>query len=205
MKAENVLDYELGYRNQVNRRMSVDVTAFYSNYAGLRTLDPGTPFVVATSALPYMVFPEMWGNLGWAHDYGIELSGSWDVTSRWRLSPGFSFLQMNLQPSLTATPSAFASPGYTPQHQGQLRSSVKLSHRLEWDTSAYLVSRLSNGPAPAYNRLDTRLGWTMGEFMYFSVSGQNLLSARHFEFLNGYQVHPTEVERSVVAKITLRF
>jgi len=45
----------------------------------------------------------------------------------------------------------------------------------------------------------------MGESLYFSVSGQNLLSPHHFEFRNGYQVHPTEVERSIVGKITWHF
>jgi iron complex outermembrane receptor protein len=205
LKAESLLDYELGYRNQVNRKMSFDVTAFLSNYKDLRTTDPGTPYLTLTPGPPHVVLPEIWGDLGWAHDYGVELSGSWDVTSRWRLSPGFSFLQMSIQPGPAATNSAYASPGYSPQHQGQLRSSVKLGKRLEWDTSAYFVGRLNNGPVPAYNRLDTRLGWTLGESMYFSVSGQNLLTPRHYEFLNGYDVNPTEVERSIVGKITWHF
>jgi iron complex outermembrane receptor protein len=205
LKAENMLDYELGYRNQVNRRMSVDVTAFLSYYADLRTEDPGAPFFTLTPAPPHAVFPIVWGDLGWAHDYGFEVSGSWDVTSRWRLSPGFSFLHMNIQPGASSLDIPYDSAGSSPQHQAQLRSFVKLNRRLEWDTSAYFVGMLSNGPVPAYTRLDTHLGWTIGGFAYFSVTGQNLLTPRHFEFLNGFDVHPTEVERSIVGKMTWRF
>ncbi|HXP86936.1 MAG TPA: TonB-dependent receptor [Bryobacteraceae bacterium] len=212
LKAETVLDYELGYRNQVNRRMSFDVTTFWSNYTNLRTTEPGAPFFSLSPGPPHVVIPLTWGNLARAQDYGAELSGTWDVTSRWRLSPGFSMLHMNIKTDpASGDTGVAASAGSSPQHQAQLRSSVKLSHRLEWDTSVYFVGSLTNGgvlthgPIPAYTRLDTTLGWAMGESVYFSVSGQNLLAPRHFEFLSGNLVQPTEVERSVVGKITWRF
>jgi len=206
LKAEKVLDYELGYRNRLNRRMSFDASTFLSNYADLRTTEPGVPFFTSDPGPPHLVIPEIWGNLAHALNYGVELSGTWDVTSRWRLSSGFSLLHMDVKPDASSGDTTIAAtPGYSPKHQAQLRSSVKLSRRVEWDTSAYFVGALSNGPVPAYTRLDTHLGWTMGESLYFSVSGQNLLTPHHFEFLNGSQVQPTEVERSVVGKITWHF
>jgi iron complex outermembrane recepter protein len=205
LEAETLLNYELGYRNQVNRRTSFDVTAFFSDYQGIRTTQAEASFFTVTPGPPHLVIPEIWANLAGARDYGVELSGSWDVTSRWRISPGFSFLRMNINPEPVSTDTANPSRGYAPQQQAQIRSSVKLSHRVEWDTTAYFVGALSRGPVPAYTRLDTRLGWTMGESVYFSVGGQNLLSPRHFEFLDGHQIQPTEVERSVVGKVTWRF
>ena len=98
-----------------------------------------------------------------------------------------------------------AKVGYSPQHQAQLRSTLSLRHNLEWDTSAYFVGALGNGPVSSYTRLDTRLGWRMGEYVEFSVAGQNLLTPRHFEFLDGIQVHPTQVERGVAGNVTWRF
>ncbi|HXP86938.1 MAG TPA: TonB-dependent receptor [Bryobacteraceae bacterium] len=203
--AEKLLNYELGYRNQVNRRTSLDVTTFLSNYTDLRSTESGVPFFTLNPSPPHLVIPQVWGNSARAQTYGVELSGSWDITSRWRISPGFSFIHMSINPVPVALSVAAATWGNSPVHQAQLRSSVKLSHRLEWDTSAYFVGGLSNGPVPAYTRLDTRLGWTLGESVYFSVGGQNLLSPHHFEFLSGYQVQPTEVQRSVVGKVTWRF
>ena len=61
LKAETVLDYELGYRNQVNRRMSFDVTTFWSDYTNLRTTEPGTPFFTLDPGPPHLVIPVMWG------------------------------------------------------------------------------------------------------------------------------------------------
>jgi iron complex outermembrane receptor protein len=206
LKAERMLDYELGYRNQVSRRMHLDASTFFSDYRNLRTSEPGVPYFTLDQGPPHEVIPIMWGNLAHALDYGVELSGTWDVTSRWRLSPGFGLLHMDVTPDASSGDTTIAATGgSSPKHQAKLRSSVRLSRRLEWDTSAYFVGMLSNGPVPAYTRLDTHLGWTVGDSVYFSVSGQNLLSPRHFEFLNGSQVLPTEVERSVVGKITWRF
>ena len=206
LKAETVLDYELGYRNQVNRKLYFDVSTFLSHYTDLRTTEPGAPYFTSDPGPPHVVLPIEWGNLARALNYGTELSGTWDVTSRWRISPGFSLLHMDVKPDASSGDTTVAATGgYSPKHQFQLRSSVKLSHRLEWDTSVYFVGVLTNGPVPAYTRLDTHLGWTMGESLYFSVSGQNLLSPHHFEFINGSLVDPTEVERSYVGKITWRF
>jgi hypothetical protein len=45
----------------------------------------------------------------------------------------------------------------------------------------------------------------VGELLELSVAGQNLLTPRHIEFANANQVHVTQVERSVVGKLTWRF
>jgi iron complex outermembrane receptor protein len=113
-------------------------------------------------------------------------------------------MKIGLDPSSrdTITP---ASVGHSPKHQAQLRSKLDLPHGVEWDTSAYFIGALRSGPVPSYTRLDTRLGWRAGESMEFSVAGQNLLTPRHIEFGDGIQVHVTEVQRSIVGKVTWRF
>jgi iron complex outermembrane receptor protein len=205
LQAENVADFEVGYRNQVNRKVSIDVSGFASHYSDLRIAETGAPFFTFSPPPPHLVFPTEWQNQGRATNFGAELSGNWDVTGRWRISPGFSFLHMNVRPISVNRDSTQPTADYSPSHQAQLRSSVKLTRHLDWDTSVYFVGVLKNGPVPAYTRVDTHLGWTMRENVDLSVSGQNLLAPRHFEFVNGYQVMPTEVERSVVGKATWRF
>ena len=190
----------------MNRKLYFDVSTFLSHYRTFEPRNRARPIFTSDPGPPHLVLPIEWGNLARALNYGTELSGTWDVTSRWRISPGFSLLHMDVKPDASSGDTTVAATGgYSPKHQAQLRSSVKLSHRLEWDTSVYFVGVLTNGPVPAYTRLDTHLGWTMGESLYFSVSGQNLLSPHHFEFINGSLVDPTEVERSYVGKITWRF
>ncbi|MGH7866038.1 MAG: TonB-dependent receptor plug domain-containing protein, partial [Candidatus Dormibacteraceae bacterium] len=163
IQAEQLLDFEVGYRTQLNKRVSLDLVAFQSHYTNLRSQEPEPPYFALISGAPYLVTPSVFGNLAHAHDYGGELSANWDVTKRWRVSPGFSFLQMKIgvDPTShdTTTPGSF---GDSPKYQGQIRSALNLPHHLEWDMAAYYVSRLDFGPIPAYLRLETRLGWKFG-------------------------------------------
>jgi iron complex outermembrane recepter protein len=206
VEAERLLDFEVGYRAQAAKWLSLDFTAFQSRYSGLQSTEPGTPYFTLDPAPSHLVLPSYFRNLAYANNYGGEVFAIWNVTSRWQLSPGFSFLQMKigLRPASRDT-STQASVGYSPKHQAQLRSTLDLRHNLEWDTSAYFVGALRYGPVPGYTRLDTRLGWRAGESIEFSVAGQNLLTPRHIEFWDGMATHVTQVQRSVVGTVTWRF
>jgi iron complex outermembrane receptor protein len=206
VEAERLLDFEVGYRTQATKRLSLDFTAFRSRYTRIQSLEPDPPYFTVDPAPPHLVLPNYYRNLAFANNYGGEVFASWNVTSRWQLSPGFSLNQMKigLEPS-SRDIFAQGSAGYSPKHQAQLRSTLDLPHGLEWDASAYFVGALRHGPVPSYTRLDSRLGWRVGESMEFSVAGQNLLTPRHVEFGDGIQVHVTQVERSVVGNVTWRF
>jgi hypothetical protein len=118
VEAERLLDFEVGYRTQATKRLSLDFTAFRSHYRGLPSKEPDTPYFTLDPAPPHLVLPNNFSNLAYANNYGGEVFGNLQVTSRWQLSPGFSFLQMKmgLDPSSrdTSTP---ASVGYSPKHR----------------------------------------------------------------------------------------
>ena len=205
MKAEQLRDYEAGYRSQLNRRLSLDATAFGSYYRRLATKEPQAPFFTLSPGPPHLVFPIIFDNQAHAQNYGAELFATWDVTGRWRISPGYSLLRM----SITRDPSSRDSgieqtTGDSPAHQFQGRSWFRLRNNLDWDNTLMYVSALNHLAIPSYVRLDTRLGWRLGEFVEISIVGQNLLRARHVEFSDS-QVRQTEVSRSVFGKVTWRF
>lgn len=203
MKAEELRDFEVGYRALANKRVSLDVTGFASLYPNLETFGAQAPYFTAQQGVPYMVLPEVFVNGGRALTYGAEFFGNWNVTDHWRLSPGYSYFHMNLEGNASSfnTP-----PGVSPDHQFQVRSLLALPHHLEWDNSIGYVDKLSVGNIPAYARLDSRVGWRIGEFVELSLVGQNLLTARHAEFSDTvYQLEHTLVERSVFGKMTWRF
>ena len=176
------------------------------DYNRIQTLDPQTPFLALSAAPPHLVLPALFGNLAHGTNYGIEVSAHWDVAKWWRITPGFSFLQTNLSlnTGITNATIAFTSAA-SPKNQAQLRSSIKLPHKVEWDTSVYYVGALATGPVPAYTRLDTRVGRHFRESVDVAITGQNLLSPRHLEFLDGLMITPTETARAIVAKITWRY
>lgn len=205
LQAENLYDYEAGYRAQIHPHLSLDLTGFLSYYRQLETSEPQTPYFAADSG--YLVVPLVFGNLARARDYGVELFATWDVTGRWKISPGYSLLRMAVERDASSQdPVIEQIPGDAPQHQFQVRSQLNLRRNVEWDSSLMYVSALSHLAVPRYIRLDSRLGWRLGEFVEISLVGQNLLTPRHLEFFDasGMILH-TEVERSIFGKITWRF
>jgi len=203
MKAEELRDFEVGYRALANKRVSLDVTSFVSLYPNLESFVAQTPYFATQQGVPYVVLPELFVNDDRAHTYGAEFSANWNVTDHWRISPGYSYFLMHLDgdPSGVIT-----QPGASPNHQFQVRSRLDLPHHLEWDNTLGYVGKLAVGNVPAYARLDSRVGWRLGEFVELSVVGQNLLTARHPEFLDAnYPTDYTLVERSVFGKVTWRF
>jgi iron complex outermembrane receptor protein len=129
------------------------------------------------------------------------------VTDRWKISPGDSLLRMSVHRDPTGQdPNILQRPGDSPRHQFELRSFLSLPKNLEWDGSVKYVASLPSQNIPAYVRVDSRLGWRFGESLELSVSGQNLATRRHLEFLdNSGFFMQTEVSRSVAAKVTWRY
>ncbi len=212
-KAERLHEFELGYRAQISKQLSLDVAAFSSYYYGLQTQEPLQPFFESAgspgAAAPYLVIPFLFNDLAHAHNYGAEVFATWSVTPRWQVSPGYSYLQMHVAGYPTSQdPNAGAIAYESPKHQFQLHSLLNLTHRVEWDTALYHVGQLvdgGSGATPSYLRVDTRLGWRIGEFIELSVAGQNLQSPAHAEYHDAFAVLHSLVQRSVIGKITFRF
>jgi iron complex outermembrane receptor protein len=208
-QAERLRDFEIGYRAQPVKQFSVDVAAFAGLYHNLETLDPGEPYFTTDQGPPHLVLPSFFGNTASAHTYGAEVFANWNATSRWRISVGYTAIHLNviLDPGSQDT-NEYERADNTPENQVQVRSQLNLARNLEWDSAVYYVGHLRDGgnrPVAAYTRVDTRLGWRIGRHIELSLAGQNLLTPRHAEFHDAYEVNHTLVERSVLGKITLRF
>jgi len=202
-EAEELIGYQLGYRAQVNNVLSFDIASFFNVYHHLQTDDAGMPFLSGTP--PHTVFPLISGDHAHARTYGAEAFANWNLTTRWRLSPGYSFIRMNVQPDLSSQDTGVAGDaGDTPRHKFEIRSRLRLPWNLEWDGTLYYVSALPDQGVVAYERLDTRLGWKVGESGEISLVGQNLLTPRHSEFGDDTPLH-TQPQRSIYGKAVWRF
>lgn len=212
LEAERLTDFEAGYRTQLNSRFSIDVTGYLSYYRHLLTTETRAPYVStsgygASAGQPLLVVPLVYGNMAHASDYGAEAFANWQVNSRWRISPGISLLRMSIADYPGGNDaSIIQTAGNSPRQQAELRSQLNLPGNLEWDSSVKYVDALSAEGVPAYTRVDVRLGWHTAEQTEFSLSGQNLLGGKHLEFveISGLR-SPTEISRTISAKITLRF
>ena len=83
-KNEILHDFETGYRAQINRSLSWDVTGFVSLYGRLVTQEPGTPFFTQSPGPPHLVLPLIWSNDANAFDTGVEFFATWSPTNAGR-------------------------------------------------------------------------------------------------------------------------
>ena len=116
--------------------------------------------------------------------YGVELSGTMDVTDRWRLYAQYTFLRMHLHADNPVdAASEPATEGLSPQNQVYLMSSWDLDCNWELDLIGRYVDALPQFvDVPSYIALDLRLAWHPNRNLELSVVGQNLTDPEHPEF-----------------------
>jgi iron complex outermembrane recepter protein len=207
-KPEHVIAYELGYRTQINARVSADTTAFFNVYHDLQSIEPQADFSDSTFAPPLLVHPLSLENKMHGTTEGLEFSVNWKATHRWTLSPGYSFLEIHLHtdPSSLDTVSVTDTQGSNPAHQAQLRSHLELPGGFSWDANAYFVGPLPAQFVSSYTRVDTQVRWRLAEKLELGLVGQNLLRNEHTEFNDFLQVvNSSRVKRSAYLKVTWRF
>jgi iron complex outermembrane receptor protein len=208
IQSEHEIAYELGYRAQANDRLSIGATAFINDYRDLESIEPLPPFIESTSAPPVTIQPLQLSNMMHGTTYGLEVYGKWKVTAHWALSPGYTFLHMDLHlaPASLDTVSVADAVGSNPGNQAHLSSHVDLLRGLSWDANAYFVGRLKAQAVPSYTRFDAQLAWKMSERVTLSAVGQNLLKDHHLEFNDFLQVvNSSQIKRSGFVKLTWQF
>jgi iron complex outermembrane receptor protein len=200
--------FEAGYRTEITKQISLDVTAFYNEYDNLVSVEPGAPVLEANPAPLHVVVPNVLGNLLYGETHGVELSVNWKVAKRWTLSPGYSFLAMHLHKDATSQDSTTiaGTEGGFPSQQAQLRSHLDLGEHWQWNASAYFVGRLTAPGVPSYTRLDTNVIWQLRKRVSISLIGQNLLRDHHLEYIGPDQTEQSSlIKRSAYAKIAWQF
>jgi iron complex outermembrane recepter protein len=208
-KAEQLRDYEAGYRAQISKRLSLDVASFENHHRNLTTTEPGASFFTTVPSPPHLVSPLVFRNSGRANTRGLETFADWNVSRRLRVSPGWSTIRFNVMQDPSSRDTRISAlAANTPLQQFQIRSAVELSRKLDWNTAVYHVGGLrdgGDGAVPPYTRVDAGLTWRASEFVELSINGQNLLRPLHAEFHNAYEVRRTLVQRSGFGKITWQF
>lgn len=191
--AEELLAYEAGYRAQIARRVSVDVAGFYNDYQNLRTQEPN----------PRTVLPFTLENFRGGETYGGEVALKVQVTDWARISASYSRIEEDLRfARKSKDPTGGSAEGNDPHDMAKIHLALDLPQHVELDLFGRYVDALPNPQVPSYFMLDVRVAWRPNKNFELSVVGQNLNDPQHREF--GSATFP-EVERSVFAKVTLRF
>ena len=214
VESEELLAYEAGFRLHPAEGLSVDVALFHNEYEDIEASTVGVPFFEPLPT-PHLVIPTSLINGGDGTIDGIEVDLELAIAESWRLQAGYTFLDMELQLDPGNPTGGFRDLAEdNPEHQFFVRSSVNFGADIELDATLRYVDEL---PAVAsmttqrsavddYTTLDLRLAWRPTARVELALVGQNLLEDEHLEFIDGQLGSPpTNIERGVYVKATLRF
>ena len=194
-ESANLTALEAGYRGGLTEAFSFSFSVFYNIYDQLRTVETSVP-----GPFPLVVANGMEGET-----YGAEAWATYSLTDWWRMSAGLSTLQKDLRLSPGSRDIfGIAFSGNDPEYQAQLRSRMNLGDAMELDVGLRAVDGLASPRVPGYVEADVRLGWHMTDALDLSVSGNNLLHARHVEFVNG-SVAAQAIPRSATVELRWRY
>jgi iron complex outermembrane receptor protein len=206
LKAERLIAYEAGYRAQINKNVYLDFTAFYNVYNDLQGYGPPFAAVANTPPPPHLFFVLPYANVVEGHTVGTEIAPNWKITHWWQVRGSYSFLHMQLKdkPGFTDVGNLLSSyMGSSPSSLVGFQSLFNLPKHFELDETYRYSSALPAQAVRAYSTLDVRLGWHAGEYLDFSVVGQNLLRPSHNEF-GGDPGPLVGIKRGIYGKITWR-
>ncbi|MCG8683938.1 MAG: TonB-dependent receptor [Desulfobacterales bacterium] len=201
LESEELMAYELGYRFIPTPKFSLDLTAFYNDYRKIRGFISQPIENMGTYLEQNLVI----GNTVTGQTYGIEAAVSTAVTDYLKMHLAYSFLDYDFKDG---------SVGGFPRHQASLRGQFSFGSSLEFDVwfryvddmdATYMFSDTGWYEVDAYLTMDMRFGWKIRPNMELDLIGQNLLDDSRVEFAQEAFSQVTEVERSLFAKLTIRF
>jgi iron complex outermembrane receptor protein len=184
---------ELGYRAQASSSFSYSLTAYYSRYDKLATLEAGR-----SALLEY-------ANLGKGRSRGLEMWGRWQPGDHWRLTGGavIQDIATSLYPGSRGEAGFAGLATADPKRRYQLRSAHDLTSSQQLDLTLRYNSALKTPAVPGYHELDAQWLWKIRPDIDIALIGQNLLHARHGEW--GAAASRSVVERTALLKLVKRF
>ncbi|HSC68287.1 MAG TPA: TonB-dependent receptor [Cellvibrio sp.] len=201
-KSEELVSYELGYRQQLASGLSLDLAAFYNEYEHLGTTAaiPAEISLVNNGTdplhflIPYIFTNEMHGTTD-----GLEAAINWSIQPDLKLSATYSYLNMALE---ALDPGQEYPEKLSPEHQAGLSLFWNITDYWTLDTTATWVDELPATQVDDYLRLDINLGAQISKSVRFNLVGQNLAESAHREFGSANDLNAGEIERSILAKLT---
>ncbi|HEX5458471.1 MAG TPA: TonB-dependent receptor [Steroidobacteraceae bacterium] len=203
--AEEVLAFELGYRWQPLRDLSLDLAAFRNRYTGLASLELGTPFLDAATG--QVIYPLLDENLIDGHSTGLEGLALYVPVAWWRLSINYSYIDMKLNALGQDNNRNRFVEGSTPRNQVGVQSDFDLPHGIQLHAGLRVLSAVVSMPEvvdgtgdPGYQELDLNAIWHASPHVTLSLEGRSLLHTSHVEF--GGADERSAIKRSVYGRVT---
>jgi iron complex outermembrane receptor protein len=198
-KSEELLSYELGYRNYFSKNFFLDSSLFFNQYDNLRTYEYEYS---NDSEIQYLVDNGLYGN-----SYGLELASKISILDDLDIALNYTFLKLELHKKIGSTAINPESDEYSfPENQFSFRSYYNFLSNFSWNNILFYVGDLKKDNIGSYFRFDSNIGWQIKENIKFTLAGQNLFNNRRQEFVPFvYQEVSFEEASKIYAKINIIF
>jgi iron complex outermembrane receptor protein len=204
VEPERLQAYELGWRWEPNRKISLDTSLFYYEYSDLISYGMDAPYMQTSPAMG-IIIPSPSQNGVNGRSYGGEAAVQWRPFVGWELRASYSFLKILLH-AYQPDPFDFAGDDYTsPEQTVSLSSAWRVARNVDFDTTLRFVDAVTYYSIPSYVELDARVAWRPSPNWEVALVGQNLLHDQHTEYKPALVGQATAVERGVYAKVTWKF
>lgn len=207
-ESETLYAYEAGYRWQASAEFSADIAVFYNDYKKLYDFRP------VDGAMTRLSFE----NSSEAESYGFETSVKWQATDWLNLEFTYAFLHFDTEIYEILGANSASTAVYdttSPDHQVGIRCSMDVSQNWQLNTwLRYQDETRSRSSANLYSSdiyiddyfsLDMNIIWRPKNNLEIMVAGKNLLEDGQLQYAAEAISAPTDIERSVFAKATIRF
>lgn len=196
--SEVMIAYEIGWRGQLSRRVSADVTAYHQVYDSLIG-----NFLSLTASGPMLRFE----NRGQARTTGLEAALDAHISPVWMVKVAASRGRMSAE-SLGVNTGVGSNydPDMMPAGQISLRSNYDLSDAVDVDVWLRRVEAIGSGAfaVKAYDDLDVRLAWRATSRLELFMRGENLMRASRVEFREQAGSPVALVDRRIAIGFELR-
>lgn len=197
--SEKLVAYELGYRIQPIKQLTLDLTGFYNIYNDLRSIEPLHPGPVSPSIVKNKLFGDT---------YGTEIAATAQLTKRWRVQGSYSYFdaQLHREHGSHDGTTKTTDEGSSPHNQVSLQSLVDLGWNIQFDSTLRYVDTLLAPKIPSYLTMDVRVAWSPRKDLEIAIVGRNLLDDQHPEFAPTFiGTQKSEVQRSVYGTVVWRY
>ncbi|OED41662.1 hypothetical protein ACH42_13245 [Endozoicomonas sp. (ex Bugula neritina AB1)] len=224
LESENLTSLELGYREQFNETVRIDITTFYNQYNDLIAyVDsgnclPDTISNVITLPTNNIELCALTGDLNSgnispefsttlenglsAKTYGVEFIADWQAEDWWKLQLNYSWFGIDASRN-KSDPLGYLSENeqlienLSATHTANLRSSMNLSNQWYFDFWLRYMDKLPNANIGAYTTADIRIAKKIQDNLEISLVGKNLFDPSRLEFSEVFSGQvATEIERS---------
>lgn len=202
-KSEELIAYEVGYRNQLTDTSSLDVATFYNDYENLTTTSIQAPLLVNNGVDPiHFLIPVMFTNNMKGKTSGFEAAFNWLPSSNVKVASQYTYLHMSLD---ALDPEQEGAEKIYPKHQAGINIFWNINNHWTLDTSVHYVDKIAAFELDAYVGLNVNLGRKLSENLYFNLVGQNITDPSHREFGSPADINMGEIERSIYGKLKWQF